>query len=562
MTCGDTWMAGRSWRTAPARSSTRGAGVGAIPDWPRSAWPPRSSRPSWPSGAAASAVVFHSQRDQIAADLVRLRRSEAVARTERDRAVAAERAANRSRSEMRAVLEFLQNKVLAAARPEDQEGGLGRDVTLRVALDTAESGIEKAFKDQPAVEASIRAALGETYYYLGDPDRSFRQFERAHALRRQSLGPDHTDTLKSADDLAHIHMDAGRLPEALALLNDAWERRHSRLGPDHPDSLTSRNNLAVAYQAAGRTADALPLYEEALRGRRAILGADHPDTLFSMNNLASAYREVGRFPEAGPLYEEALRRRRATLGSDHPDTLLSMNNLANFYRELGRFPESIALQAEALRRQEGRLGPDHPDTLLSMSNLAVAYKDAGRLDEALPLLQETLKRRRAKLGPDHPDTLVSMSNLAAGYQAAGRLADSLPLFEEALKRRRAARGPEHPQTLLSINALARAYLVDRPALAEPLVREALAFYEKKLPDDWRRFETEYLLGASLLGQKKYADAEPWLLRGHDGLKARAAKISAPSRKVLAEARDRIIQLYEAWGKKGKAAEWRDRREGP
>ncbi len=513
-------------------------------------------------GAAASAVVFRSQRDQIAADLIRIRRSEAETKEERDRAVAAERTANQSHSEMRSVLEFLQNKVLAAARPEDQEGGLGRGVSLRVALDTAESGLQKSFKDQPAVEGSIRAALGETYYYLGDPDRSFRQFERAHALRRQALGPDHPDTLRTADDLAHIHMDAGRLPQALALLNETWERRQSKLGPDHPDTLTSRNNLAVAYQAAGRTADALPLYEEALRGRRAILGADHPDTLFSMNNLASAYREVGRFPEAGPLYEEALRRRRATLGSDHPDTLLSMNNLANFYRELGRFPDSIALQAEALRRQEARLGPDHPDTLLSMSNLGVAYKDAGRLTEAMPILKDTWKRRQAKLGPDHPETLVSLSNLAGAYQAAGRTADALPLYEEALKRRRATRGPDHPQTLRSINSLARAYLADRPALAEPLLRQAIPIYEKKLPDDWRRFETEYLLGASLLGQKKYADAEPWLLRGVDGLKARAAKIPAPSRQVLPEARDRIIRLYEAWGRKEKAAEWRDRREGP
>ncbi len=179
-----------------------------------------------------------------------------------------------------------------------------------------------------------------------------------------------------------------------------------------------------------------------------------------------------------------------------------MNNLANFYRELGRFPEAIALQAEALRRQEATLGPDHPDTLLSMSNLAVAYKDAGRLDEALPLLQETLKRRRAKLGPDHPETLVSMSNLAAGVPGR-RPARRRPAALRGGVRSvaGAARGPDHPQTLRSINALARAYLVDRPALAEPLLREALAIYEKKLPDDWHHFETQGLLGASLLGQK-------------------------------------------------------------
>jgi non-specific serine/threonine protein kinase/serine/threonine-protein kinase len=490
-------------------------------------------------GAAAAAVIFRHQRD---------------------RAVAAELKANRSRSEMQAVLEFLQNKVMAAARPEDQEGGLGRDVSLRKALDAAESGIERGFKDQPAVEAAIRAALGETYYYLGDPDPAFRQIERAHALRLQALGPDHADTLRSADDLAHVYLDRGRLAEALSMLTGTLERRQVGLGPDHPDTLTSKNNLATAYQAAGRLAEALPLYGEALARRRATLGPDHPDTLFSMNNLASACREAGRFADALPLYEEALRKRRATLGPDHPETLMSMNNLANFYRELGRYPESIALQAEALRRQEARLGPVHPDTLLSMSNLGLAHQDAGQLAEALPLFEECLKRRRAKLGPDHPETLVSMSNLAGAYQAAGRTAEALPLLEETLRRRRATRGPDHPQTLRSVNALARAYLPDRPGPAEPLLREALAIREQKLPDDWRTFETQSLLGGSLLGQEKYADAEPFVLRGYEGMKGREAKIPAPSRKVLPEALDRIIRLYDAWGKKEKAEVWRKERE--
>jgi hypothetical protein len=73
------------------------------------------------------------------------------------------------------------------------------------------------------------------------------------------------------------------------------------------------------------------------------------------------------------------------------------------------------------------------------------------------------------------------------------------------------------------------------------------------------FETQSLLGDSLLGQKRYADAEPYLLRGYEGLKARATKIPAPSRKALPEALERIIRLYDAWGKSAQAKEWRKRR---
>jgi hypothetical protein len=107
-----------------------------------------------------------------------------------------------------------------------------------------------------------------------------------------------------------------------------------------------------------------------------------------------------------------------------------------------------------------------------------------------------------------------------------------------------------------MNYLARAYLTARPAQAERLLRESLAISEKKSPDDWRTFETRGLLGASLLGQKKYAEAEPNLLQGYAGMKAREAKIPAPAKKSLFEAAGRIVELYDAWGNKDKAEEWR------
>ena len=265
-------------------------------------------------GATASAVIFREQRDQITADLLRIQHSESETKQERDRAKdaearaqanlltaqAEEKKAKQSGVKLHAVLEFLQNKVLSAARPKDQEGGLGKDVSLRAALDTAESGIEKAFAKQPEVEASIRASLGETYYYLGDPAQARRQLERAADLRRKTLGMDHPDTLAVTDNLAHIEMDDGHLAEALELLMDTLKRREATLGPDDPETLTSKNNLAVVYQTAGRMRDALPLYEEVLKRRQARLGHDHPDSLFSLNNLASAYREVGRLTECFP----------------------------------------------------------------------------------------------------------------------------------------------------------------------------------------------------------------------------------------------------------------------
>ena len=61
--------------------------------------------------------------------------------------------------------------MLAATRPEGEERGLGHDVTIRRAVQSAEPQIADAFRNQPRVEASIRATLGATYIYSASSSR-------------------------------------------------------------------------------------------------------------------------------------------------------------------------------------------------------------------------------------------------------------------------------------------------------------------------------------------------------------------------------------------------------
>jgi hypothetical protein len=65
-----------------------------------------------------------------------------------------------------------------------------------------------------------------------------------------------------------------------------------------------------------------------------------------------------------------------------------------------------------------------------------------------------------------------------------------------------------------------------------------------------------LLGASLAGPKKYAEAEPLLLEGYQGMAARKERIRVPDWYQLDRAREWIAKLYQAWGKPEKAAGWK------
>jgi hypothetical protein len=134
-----------------------------------------------------------------------------------------------------------------------------------------------------------------------------------------------------------------------------------------------------------------------------------------------------------------------------------------------------------------------------------------------------------------------------------------PILRELSEYWREAAGADSPQyagqlASLGLNLLEQQKSVD----AEPILRECLLIREKTEADAWTTFNTKSLLGGSLLGQKNYADAEPLLLAGYEGMKEREAKIPPKGTIFLTEALERIVQLYDAWGKPDQAAEWREK----
>jgi serine/threonine protein kinase len=380
--------------------------------------------------------------------------SERVIRKERDRAEAEEKTAKESEAETQSVLDFVENKVFAAAGPERLPGGLGPQVTLRRAVEKALPFVEQSFHQQPLIEARLRMTLGTSFFYLSEPKIAADQFRAARAIYAARCGLDHPKTLASMNDLANCYADLGQHAEALKMREETLALRKAKLGPDHPDTLRSMNTLANSYADLRRQAEALKLREETLALRKAKLGPDHPDTLWSMNNLANSYFDLGRRAEALKLREETLALRKAKLGPEHADTLASMNNVGVSYAALGRHAEAVQLYEEALALQKAKLGPDHSETLKSMHNLAESYFGLGRQIEALKLREETLALRKAKLGPDHRETLTSMNDLAESYCALGRQSEALKLCEEELALAKAKLGPDHPETLLSMYNIA------------------------------------------------------------------------------------------------------------
>jgi tetratricopeptide (TPR) repeat protein len=361
----------------------------------------------------------------------------------------AKETADAKEAETRSVLDFVQNYIFAAARPEGQAGGLGQDVSLRLALEAALPVVETHFANQPLVEARLRLTLGTSFRYLGEAQIAADQFGRARALYAAHLGPDDPATLESMDNLAAAYGDLDRQLEALALREETLSRRKDRLGPDHPDTFRSMHSLANSYEDIGWHDDALKLYEETLALQKAKLGPDHSDTLSSMNSLALCYSAHQRYADALALHKETLARRQARLGPGHPDTLASMINLANSYVDLRDYEGALKLQQETLVLQKAKLGPQHPHTIKTIYNLGNTYGWLERYEEALKFHQEAFELRKAKFGPDHRSTLWSMWGVAAQLYMVGRGADAVAMTDECIER--AARLPVQPDLVGLLN---------------------------------------------------------------------------------------------------------------
>ena len=409
---------------------------------------------------------------------------EAEAKKQAEFARAQETEARKKEAEANAVVQFFQDRVFAAARPEGLDGGLGSEVTLRKAIVASLPALDEGFADQPLVEAKLRSSLGATFEYLGEYESALKQKERALALYEQNLGPDHIDTLGSKGNLSGINYLMGRFDESLKITEEVLAKCRQVLPDGHPLTLDTMSNLALGYDQRGRHADGLKLKEEVLARRKGMLPEDHPEVLRGKERVAKGYLDTGRHDEALKLYMEVLEAQKRVLPEGHPETFVVMNNLAMAYGKLNRHEESQKLHEELLEARKRVLPKEHPDTLRSMNNLAMTYRALNRDSEAQKLLEEVVEAQKRVLSKDHPGTLQSMNNLAMTYTDLNRDGEAQKLFEEVLEARKRVLPKDHPSTLISMNNLAIAYgKLNRHEESKKLFEEVLEARKRVLPKD-------------------------------------------------------------------------------
>ena len=466
----------------------------------------------------SAAVVSTWQAVRATAAEREARRAEEQVRDERDRAVAAEQQATAEKANTQAALDFFWNDLLSQASPG---GEPERDLTVWTLLDRAADRLERGSGQPPMVEAAVRQMIGVLYADLGEYAKARRLLERALEIRRRALGEEDPQTLATTHALGRcLYLqarddDASRFDEANRFLGRTLELRQRVLGEEHDDALCTTRYLGECLSLQGREEEGERLLAKAVQTLARLHGEEYSTTILTMTSLTWTLERRGKHAEATALGTRCVELSRRSLGEDHEITW---------------------------------------NAILILARIHLARDDAARAE---PLAAELLQACRRTRGNRHPITLYAIHFLARVYYGQGRYADATPLAAELLAERRKQARSDDRFLATALQMLGQVLLGDKKyAEAEPYLRECLAIRSRQFSDSWFYFNTQSHLGGSLLGQKKYAEAEAFLRQGYAGLRQREARITIGDRIHLTEAVERLVQLYDAWGKPDEAAKWR------
>jgi serine/threonine protein kinase len=185
------------------------------------------------------------------------------------------------------------------------------------------------------------------------------------------------------------------------------------------------------------------------------------------------------------------------------------------------------------------------------SSFGEVYAALGDFPKAEAMHRQALIMRRRLFANENPEVAQSLYDLAEVLRAEKKYTDAEPMYRSSLAIRRKLLGKDSVAVAESLQGYAR-LIYDRSMSgknggldeAVAALRESLDIRERLQPDDWQTFDTRSVLGGMLLEAKQYAEAEPLINNGYEGLYQRRDQIPLALKPHLKTALERQIRLYQ------------------
>lgn len=296
--------------------------------------------------------------------------------------------------------------------------------------------------------------------------------------REKTLGSEHAATLRCQIELGSLHLHAGNVVRADALLTSGYEASVRHLGSAHRVSLRASEVLSALYRERGWFDKARLIQRQDLEAKRRLFGDADLRTISSMSNLASTLTWMKKLDESERFKTEVVKLREQLLGETHYDTLAALSNLAVTYMLQAKWSEAEETMMDVISKQKGASDEQPTREMLRAQQIMVnIHLGQGRFAEAASLCREVVARRRAVLGETHSHTLWSLHKLAVILDKLGDTSEAIDMWNQWLsikQSNRSGNGLQHWSTFEVMHYLGRAYWkIGRAAEARDTIEELL-----------------------------------------------------------------------------------------
>ncbi len=403
--------------------------------------------------------------------------------------------------------------------------------------------------------------LGTVAYADGDFTLAIDIHRGIHQISMDLLGPDHSETISQANNLAGALLADGQKEEAAQLLKDAVARSSETRGTNNLKTLELKNTYLMVLLENGEKEVALASMLENYRQFSKQLGEAHPDAITQAFNIASAYYRLHEYEEAERWQQNVVMNSSKTLGENHSQTINALADLGESHRNLGKLELAEEELVEALGESRKLMRENHPNLLTTISGLLKVYIELKKYDLAEPLAKELLAGYEKENGSTI-ERFFAHYLLAHIYNIQKQYKKAQPLYAKAYEIR--LDSGENPATnsmatLLFILTNAE-HKTSLHALSIPRLELFCKASEEQDSLNFHYFKAMSHLGRAQLEVENYELAEDSLLGAFANLTILLEEKSPSSthRKELRSTAVRLRELYKRWDETEQYEIWQER----
>jgi tetratricopeptide (TPR) repeat protein len=240
-----------------------------------------------------------------------------------------------------------------------------------------------------------------------------------------------------------LYGELDRPDDARSMLEEAIAELHAQTPPNAPELALAYGSLGMIEIGSGQYKPAESDLRTALTLAGESLGEGSPETAAYAANLALALLAQGQYSRAETLLRRARFVIESRLGTDSVQVANVLVELTSVETERGRFRIAEDYGDKALSILDSRVPDASPEIALTQVTLGILYLREGKTAEAEKILPAAIEAER-RLFTDERTLATGIRNLAVLRVQQHAWSDAEPLYREAIAFYERKLGSGHP----------------------------------------------------------------------------------------------------------------------